>query len=62
LAADEQAAALLLGLGVRELSVTPRAIPRVKQAVRGVTLTEARTLAAAALTAESATAVRALLS
>jgi phosphoenolpyruvate-protein phosphotransferase/dihydroxyacetone kinase phosphotransfer subunit len=62
LAADEQAAALLLGLGVRELSVTPRAIPRVKQAVRAVTLTEARHLAAAALTAESATAVRALLS
>jgi multiphosphoryl transfer protein len=62
LAADEQAAALLLGLGVRELSVTPRAVPRVKQAVRAVDLAEARTLAAAALTAESAAAVRALLS
>jgi multiphosphoryl transfer protein len=62
LAADEQAAALLLGLGVRELSVTPRAVPRVKQAVRAVDLTQARQLAATALTAASAAAVRTLLS
>ena len=33
LAADEQAAALLVGLGVRELSVTPRAVPAIKQRV-----------------------------
>jgi len=60
-AADEQATAVLLGLGVRELSVTPRAVARVKQAVRAVDLPAARALAAAALRAESAAAVRALL-
>ncbi|HEX4357377.1 MAG TPA: phosphoenolpyruvate--protein phosphotransferase [Pseudonocardia sp.] len=60
-AADEQATAVLLGLGVRELSVTPRAVARVKQAVRAVDLPAARALATEALRAESAAAVRALL-
>ena len=60
-AADEQATAVLLGLGVRELSVTPRAVARVKQAVRAVDLPAARALAARALRAESAAAVRALV-
>ncbi|HEY0574153.1 MAG TPA: phosphoenolpyruvate--protein phosphotransferase [Pseudonocardia sp.] len=61
LAADELAVPLLLGLGVRELSVNPRAVPGVKQAVRAVDLPKAVELAARALQAESATAVRALL-
>ncbi|HEX4246979.1 MAG TPA: phosphoenolpyruvate--protein phosphotransferase [Pseudonocardia sp.] len=61
LAADEQATAVLLGLGVRELSVTPRAVARVKQAVRAVDLPAARVLAREALRAESAAAVRALV-
>ncbi len=61
LAADERAAGLLVGLGVRELSVAPRAIPTIKQAVRGVHTVEAAGTAAAALAAESATAVRDLL-
>jgi multiphosphoryl transfer protein len=60
-AADEQATAVLLGLGVRELSVTPRAVARVKQAVRAVDLPTARALATEALRAESAAAVRALV-
>jgi phosphocarrier protein FPr len=60
-AADEQATAVLLGLGVRELSVTPRAVARVKQAVRAVDLPAARALASAALHADSAAAVRALV-
>ena len=60
-AADEQATAVLLGLGVRELSVTPRAVARVKQAVRAVDLPAARALATAALRADSAAAVRALV-
>jgi len=46
---------------VRELSVTPRAVARVKQAVRAVDLPAARALATEALRAESAAAVRALL-
>jgi phosphocarrier protein FPr len=61
LAADERATALLLGLGVDELSVAPRAVPGVKQAVRGVHRAQARALAADALTAHSADAVRALI-
>jgi phosphocarrier protein FPr len=52
---------LLLGLGVRELSVNPRAVPGVKQAVRAVDLPKAVDLAARAQRAESAAAVRALL-
>lgn len=61
LAADEQATPLLLGLGVQKLSVTPRAIPTVKHAVRGVDRGEMSKLAAAALAATGADAVRALL-
>ncbi|MDQ3887092.1 MAG: phosphoenolpyruvate--protein phosphotransferase [Actinomycetota bacterium] len=61
LASDERACALLVGLGVRELSVAPRAVPRIKQAVRGVDSRDAATLAATALATESANAVRELL-
>ncbi len=61
LAADELATALLIGLGVRELSVSPRAVPGVKQAVREVDTAVAEKLAAAALAATDAAAVRALL-
>jgi phosphoenolpyruvate-protein phosphotransferase/dihydroxyacetone kinase phosphotransfer subunit len=61
LAADEPAAALLVGLGVRELSVSPRAIPAVKQAVRRLDGGESAALAADALDLASADAVRALL-
>jgi phosphoenolpyruvate-protein kinase (PTS system EI component) len=60
MAADERAAALLVGLGVRELSVTPAAIPTIKQAVRALD-SAAADLGALALGAESASAVRELL-
>jgi phosphoenolpyruvate-protein kinase (PTS system EI component) len=46
---------------VRELSVAPAAVATVKQAVREVSLPQAEQLAAAALTAPDADAVRALL-
>jgi multiphosphoryl transfer protein len=62
MAADERAAALLVGLGVRELSVTPAAIPPIKQAVRALNSEDAAGLGALALHAESAAAVRELLS
>ena len=62
LAADERAAALLVGLGVRELSVGPRAVPVVKQAVREVHHGQAAATAARALDADGPAAVRALLS
>ncbi|MGH3885883.1 MAG: phosphoenolpyruvate--protein phosphotransferase [Pseudonocardiaceae bacterium] len=61
LAADERACALLVGFGVRELSVAPRAIPEIKQAVRRVDSSDATTLAVAVLDADSADAVRGLL-
>lgn len=58
LAADETAVPLLLGLGVRELSVAPWAVPAVKEAVRAVDLTHAAVLAARALDLPDAAAVR----
>jgi multiphosphoryl transfer protein len=62
LAADPVAAGLLVGLGVRELSMTPRAIPAVKDAIRSMSASEAKQLAALALHRDSAASVRALLS
>ena len=52
---------MLVGLGVRELSVTPRAVPAIKQRVRGLDSGQAATLAAAALGADGADAVRHLV-
>ena len=52
---------LLVGLGVRELSVVPAAVPLVKQAVREVDAGSAVELAAAALAADDAAGVRRLL-
>lgn len=59
-ASDPLAAAILIGLGATELSATPAAIPALKAAVRRLTMADCRTLAAQALAAESAEAVRAL--
>jgi phosphocarrier protein FPr len=61
IAAEPAAAALLIGLGVRELSVNPRAIPSVKDALRSLSLIEAQHLAGLALHRDSAESVRALL-
>ena len=60
-AADERAAGLLIGLGVDALSVTPPAVPAVKEAVRAVDRAAARELAMRAVAAESADGVRELL-
>jgi len=61
LAGDETAAALLAGLGVRELSVAPRTVPAIKEAVRSSRLAGAAATARAALKLPDAAAVRALL-
>ena len=61
MAADERATALLVGLGVRELSVAPAVIPTIKQAVRALNSGAAAELGALALNVESASAVRELL-
>ncbi len=61
LAADPLAVPLLLGLGVRELSVGPRAVAAVKEIVRATDLAAAVKLARQALDLASAEAVRDLV-
>lgn len=58
LASDPEAIPLLLGLGVRELSVVPAMIPRIKSLVRTLTLSACVQLAQEALSLQSAAAVR----
>jgi phosphoenolpyruvate-protein phosphotransferase/dihydroxyacetone kinase phosphotransfer subunit len=57
-AADPVAAELLVGLGVRELSTAPPAVPATKQAVRELDVAEAAHRAAEALTADGPATVR----
>jgi len=52
---------LLLGLGLRQLSVPASAIPEVKQACRSVSVAECREIAARALQMDSAREVKAFL-
>ena len=61
MAGDPRVAVLLVGLGVDELSVSCYDLPRVKAAIRSVTLERARELAQRALAVSSASAVRELL-
>jgi phosphocarrier protein FPr len=57
-AADEVAVPLLVGLGVRELSVSPHAVPRVKARVRDLDREQCEVVAKQALRLESAAEVR----
>jgi multiphosphoryl transfer protein len=61
-AADHLAVPVLLGLGVRELSVSPYFVPAVKARVRGLDLAHCTSLAGAALDLDDAAAVRQLVS
>jgi phosphocarrier protein FPr len=61
LAGDPAATALLLGLGVRELSMSAAAIPAVKDAVRRTDIAAAAALASEALARSNASEVHALL-
>ncbi|MGI8888123.1 MAG: phosphoenolpyruvate--protein phosphotransferase [Nocardioidaceae bacterium] len=61
LAGDSHGARLLVGLGVRELSVVGLSVPAVKATLREVSLATCERLAEAALAASSADEVRALL-
>ncbi|MFP8965176.1 phosphoenolpyruvate--protein phosphotransferase [Pokkaliibacter sp. CJK22405] len=60
LASDPLGASILVGLGVKELSMSARAIARVKAQLRKMSLTDAQALAQQALKSESAEAVREL--
>jgi phosphoenolpyruvate-protein kinase (PTS system EI component) len=61
MAADPVAIPLLIGLGVRELSVVPAAVPAIKQRVRGLTLASCESLAGRCLELASAEEVRAMV-
>jgi phosphoenolpyruvate-protein phosphotransferase len=61
LAGEPLAVPILLGLGLDEFSVSPPAIPLVKQTIRALSLDEARAVAQQALALESAEAVRELV-
>jgi phosphoenolpyruvate-protein kinase (PTS system EI component) len=61
MAADPQAVPILLGLGVRELSVVPAAIPTLKRQVRGLAMASCRALAQRCLELTSSAQVRALM-
>ena len=58
---DPQAIPLLIGLGVKELSVSVSMIPAIKAQVRSLTLDHCQTLASQALGLETAAAVRDLV-
>jgi len=60
-ASDELAIPVLAGLGVRELSVSPPAVPRVKAAIRELDLRQCADLASEALDAADAAGVRKLV-
>lgn len=60
IAGDPFGAALLTGLGVQELSMTPRDVPAVKARLRGADLATLQDLARRALELETAADVRAL--
>ena len=61
-AADHMAIPVLLGLGVRELSVSPKSVPSVKARARALDLARCASLADAALDLDDAASVRRLVS
>jgi phosphocarrier protein FPr len=61
IASDPAAVPILIGIGVKELSVSLPSIPTVKAQLRTLRMDACRTLAERALAAESAQEVRALV-
>jgi phosphocarrier protein FPr len=61
-AADHTAIPVLLGLGVRELSVSPKSVPSVKARARALDLARCASLADAAIDLDDAASVRRLVS
>jgi phosphotransferase system enzyme I (PtsI) len=61
MASDPLAATLLVGLGIRELSMEAAAVPEIKEALRRIALTEAIAVAQEALRQESAEDVERVL-
>jgi len=61
MASDPLAACLLVGLGLRDLSMEAAAIPEIKEAIRRLTVPEAEAVARLALECDSAEAVEEVL-
>jgi multiphosphoryl transfer protein len=61
LGGDPEAIAILVGLGVDELSLNPAGIPRIKSIIRDLTMDAARALAAQALRCRTSAEVRQLV-
>ncbi len=61
MAADPAAALLLLGLGLGEFSMSSQSVPAVKRLIRSVAMTEAREIAAEAMTMKTASGIRGFL-
>ncbi len=61
IAGDPRYTALLLGLGLRELSMSPGSLPRVKERLRLIDAAEAQTMAARAVAAHDAAHVMVLV-
>ena len=60
-ASDELAIPVLLGLGVRELSVAPHSVPRVKTSIRELDIEQCRVMAKQAITLDGPDDVRKLV-
>jgi phosphocarrier protein FPr len=60
-ASDPQAVPILIGLGVKELSVSVPAIPAIKAQIRALSMADCQTLAQQALCLDTSTAVRQLV-
>jgi phosphoenolpyruvate-protein kinase (PTS system EI component) len=61
LGGDPEATAILVGLGVDELSLNPAGIPRIKSILRDLTMDQARALAEQALRCQTSAEVRQLV-
>jgi phosphoenolpyruvate-protein phosphotransferase len=61
LASEPAAVPVLIGLGVRELSVVPTLVPQLKSLIRTLTIEHCRSLAQQAVNLDTAAAVRALV-
>jgi phosphoenolpyruvate-protein kinase (PTS system EI component) len=61
LGSDPEAIALLIGLGIREVSAVPNAIPEIKRIIRSLDASACRELARQAMMLNDAAAVRRLV-
>ena len=52
MSSDPKFTALLIGMGLRQLSVTPHTIPEIKQVIRAITIPQAEEIAAHAMSLE----------